>query len=69
MDLRDALPSIAAPTLVVSGADDQAAPPDHQRLLAKTIPSARLETLAPPPTSRAWNRPREVTRHLLDHVV
>ena len=38
MDLRDALPSIAAPTLVVSAADDQAAPPEHQRRLAERDP-------------------------------
>ncbi|EHR60587.1 3-oxoadipate enol-lactonase [Saccharomonospora cyanea] len=43
MDLRDALPSITAPTLVVAGADDPATPPEHARLIAERIPDARLE--------------------------
>ena len=69
MDLRDALPSIAAPTLVVSGADDQAAPLDHQRLLADAIPSAHLETLTPAAHIASVEQAAEVTRLILDHVV
>jgi 3-oxoadipate enol-lactonase len=45
MDLRDALGRIAAPTLVISGAEDPATPPEHQRLIAESIPGARLETV------------------------
>ena len=69
MDLRDALPSIAAPTLVVSGADDQAAPPEHQRALAEAIPSARLETLTPAAHIASVEQAEDVTRLILDHVV
>ncbi|MGW9307681.1 3-oxoadipate enol-lactonase [Saccharomonospora azurea] len=43
MDLRDALPSITAPTLVIGGRDDQATPPEHAQLIADRIPGARLE--------------------------
>ena len=69
MDLRSALPSIAAPTLVVSAADDQAAPPDRQRLLADAIPSARLETLTPAAHIASVEQAEQVTRLILDHVV
>jgi 3-oxoadipate enol-lactonase len=47
MDLREALARISAPTLVVSGAQDQAIPPEHQQRIADAIPGARLETLDP----------------------
>ena len=40
-DVRDELGRIAAPTLVVSGADDPATPPEHSELLASRIPNAR----------------------------
>lgn len=46
MDLRGDLPRITAPTLVVSGADDPASAPQHQRLIADAIPGARLEVVA-----------------------
>jgi 3-oxoadipate enol-lactonase len=69
MDLRAALPSIAAPTLVVSGADDQAAPPEHQAALADAIPAARLETLAPAAHIASVERADEVTELILGHVL
>jgi 3-oxoadipate enol-lactonase len=40
-DARDALATITAPTLVVSGADDPSVPPEHGELLASRIPGAR----------------------------
>lgn len=40
-DAREEVAGIAAPTLVVSGADDPAAPPDDGALLAERIPNAR----------------------------
>ncbi|MGZ8650462.1 MAG: 3-oxoadipate enol-lactonase [Solirubrobacteraceae bacterium] len=69
MDLRAALPSIAAPTLVVSGADDQAAPAEHQRALAEAIPSARLETLTPAAHIASVERADEVTELILGHIL
>jgi len=68
LDLRAALPSIAAPTLVISGSDDEATPPEHQRALADAIPSARLETLSPAAHIGSVERANEVTRLILDHV-
>ena len=69
MDLRDALPAIAAPTLIVSAADDQATPPGHQRLLAEAIPSARLETVAPAAHIASVERADEVTDLMLGHIL
>ena len=45
MDLRADLPGIAAPTLVIAGADDPATPPPHGAANASAIPGARLEVL------------------------
>jgi 3-oxoadipate enol-lactonase len=69
MDLRAALPAIAAPTLVMSGADDQAAPPEHQRALAEAIPSARLETLAPAAHIASVEQADEATGLMLGHLL
>ncbi len=41
-DVRAELGSIPAPTLVIAGADDQATPPDHGRLIADSIDGARF---------------------------
>lgn len=43
MDLRGAARAIAAPTLVIAGADDPATPPPHAEYLAGTIPGAELK--------------------------
>ncbi|WP_432514735.1 3-oxoadipate enol-lactonase [Kineococcus sp. SYSU DK001] len=42
LDLRDRLPEIEAPTLVVSARDDAAIPPVHQERLAASIAGAHL---------------------------
>jgi 3-oxoadipate enol-lactonase len=47
MDLRADLARIDAPTLVISGAEDLATPPEHQELIADAIPGARYETVTP----------------------
>lgn len=47
LDLASDLDKISAPTLVISGAQDEALPPEHQRLIAEAIPGARLETIDP----------------------
>ncbi len=43
MDLRPELPAIEAPTLVLSGREDEATPPDHGRRIAEGIANARFE--------------------------
>ena len=45
-DFRDLLGEIAAPTLVIAGADDPATPPEHSEVIADGIPGARLAVFA-----------------------
>ncbi len=45
MDLRERLPEIRVPTLVIVGTRDQATPPAWGRRIAETIPGARLAEL------------------------
>jgi 3-oxoadipate enol-lactonase len=46
MDLRGDLAAIRAPTLVISGAEDPATPPEHGRAIADGIAAARFEIVA-----------------------
>lgn len=68
MDLRDRLRSIKSPTLVISGADDPATPPDHGRFIAEAVPDARFEVV--PRASHIANveQPEKVTRLILNHL-
>jgi 3-oxoadipate enol-lactonase/4-carboxymuconolactone decarboxylase len=45
-DLRDALPGITVPTLVVAGREDPASPPAHAREIADGVPGASLTEVA-----------------------
>ena len=47
MDLRAGLPSVRAPALVVSGAQDPSIPAEHGRAIARAVPGARFELLDP----------------------
>lgn len=47
MDLTPDLPSIVAPTLVVSAEQDPSIPPEHGRRIASLIPGARFELVSP----------------------
>jgi 3-oxoadipate enol-lactonase len=68
MDLRDQLGRIAAPTLVISGAGDEATPPEHQALIAASIPGARLETVEPAAHLAAVERPARVNELIANHL-
>jgi 3-oxoadipate enol-lactonase len=68
MDLRPSLPSIGAPTLVVSGAGDPSTPPDHQALIAAAIPEARHVILEPAAHLAAVEQADEVNRLILEHL-
>jgi len=46
MDLRGELGAVRAPTLVISGRDDPATPPEHGRLIADGIPGADFEVVS-----------------------
>jgi 3-oxoadipate enol-lactonase len=68
MDLRGDLPLIAAPTLVISGADDLATPVEHQGLISRSIPGARHEILSPAAHIGAVEQPGAVNRLIGEHL-
>jgi 3-oxoadipate enol-lactonase len=65
MDLTGDLPSIAAPTLVLAGEQDQATPPEHGRRIADLIPGARFQTLSPAAHIATVERPDVTTATIL----
>jgi 3-oxoadipate enol-lactonase/4-carboxymuconolactone decarboxylase len=67
-DLRPALASIAAPTLVVAGREDPATPPSHARELVDGIPGATLLELPHAAHLATVQRPAEVTAAILAHL-
>jgi 3-oxoadipate enol-lactonase len=68
MDLRAGLPQIAAPTLVIAGAQDPSIPPRHGAEIAAAIPGARLECLDPAAHLASVERPEEVSRLIAEHL-
>jgi 3-oxoadipate enol-lactonase len=67
VDLRADCARIAAPTLVVSGWEDPALPPEHQKLIADSIPGAELVTVSPGAHLANLEQPLQVTGALLGH--
>jgi 3-oxoadipate enol-lactonase len=67
MDLRDDLGRVTAPTLVVSGAEDQALPPEHQRAIAEGITGAELLSVSPGAHLANLEQPLRVSGALLGH--
>jgi 3-oxoadipate enol-lactonase/4-carboxymuconolactone decarboxylase len=66
-DLRADVARIAAPTLVIAGADDPAAPPQYANALAEAIPGARMEVLADAAHIATAEQPGRVAQLLLAH--
>lgn len=69
MDLRDELGGISAPTLVISGAEDPATPPEHQELIAASVPDSRHELIDPGAHAVAVEQPEAVNRLILEHLL
>ena len=67
-DSRSRLASITAPTLVISGAQDPATPPEHGQLLAEGIPGARFEVIDDAAHLASYQRPEVVTPLLAEHL-
>jgi 3-oxoadipate enol-lactonase len=67
VDLVDDLAGITAPTLVVAGWQDLALPPEHQQLIADSIPGAELLTVSPGAHLPNLEQPLQVTGALLGH--
>jgi 3-oxoadipate enol-lactonase len=68
VDLRADLGRITAPTLVVSGAEDPALPPDHQRLIADGVSGAQWLSVSPGAHLANLEQPQQVTAALLAHL-
>lgn len=64
VDLSD----VEVPTLVIVGEDDQALPPSRARVIAETIPGARLEVIPATGHLSAVENPEAVTALLRDFL-
>jgi 3-oxoadipate enol-lactonase len=69
LDLRPRLGKVKAPTLVVSGAEDIAAPPSTGAYTARTIPGARLVVIPAAAHFAHYEKPGPVTDALLTHFL
>jgi 3-oxoadipate enol-lactonase len=69
MDLRPALASISAPTLVIAGAEDPATPPWHGAAIASGIPGARLRVIRRAAHLANVSNAAEVTALLVPHLL
>jgi 3-oxoadipate enol-lactonase len=67
-ELGGRLGTISAPTLVVAGADDPAAPPDQAELVRDSIPGASLEVIPNAAHLANIERPEAITQAILDHL-
>ncbi|WP_028659362.1 3-oxoadipate enol-lactonase [Nocardioides insulae] len=69
LDLRPDLAGIAAPTLVVAGADDQATPPAWLQVIADGIPEARLLVVPDSAHLAPAEQPDTITPALIEHLL
>ena len=67
-DVRDELAAIAAPTLVVAGADDPSTPPATVEVVAAAVPGARFEVVAGAAHLVNVERADEFNRLLEEHL-
>jgi 3-oxoadipate enol-lactonase len=67
-DVRDGLPGITAPTLVMAGAQDQAIPPTQGEAIAAAVPGARFELLDPGAHVASVERAETVTELIAEHL-
>jgi 3-oxoadipate enol-lactonase len=68
MDLRPELPRIAAPTLVIVGADDPATPLEQGQVIAAGIPGARLAVVDDAAHLAVIEQADTVTKLILAHL-
>ena len=67
-DVTEEIAAITAPTLVISGADDPSAPPEHGEAIASRIRGARHEVVPNARHLANVERADEVNRLLLEHL-
>jgi 3-oxoadipate enol-lactonase len=68
MDLRPALGSVKAPTLVIAGAEDRAAPPGQAAMTAIGIADSRLRVIRGASHLAPYQTPGPVTAAILGHL-
>lgn len=68
LDLRPALPQIAAPTLLLAGDADPAAPPSVADELARAMPDARAVVIPGAAHLANVEAPAATTRAIVDHL-
>ena len=67
-DLGPGLGAVTAPTLVIAGADDPAAPVEKAEVIRDGIPDARLAVIERAAHIANVERPDEVTKEILNHL-
>ena len=67
-DLRSRLGAIRAPTLVLAGADDPAAPVEEAELIRDSIPDARLVIVEQASHLANVEQPEAITHAVLEHL-
>jgi 3-oxoadipate enol-lactonase len=67
-ELESRLDAIAAPTLVIAGAEDAAAPVDQAELIRASIPDARLLSIEGAAHLANVEQPEKVTQAILEHL-
>ena len=60
---------MAAPTLVIAGAADQSAPPEHGALIAEAIPGAKMTVLPDAAHVACVEQAAAFTRIAADHLL
>ncbi len=67
-ELSGRLGAISAPTLVIAGADDPAAPPEGAELIRDSVPSASVEVIPDAAHLANMEQPEAITQAILDHL-
>jgi 3-oxoadipate enol-lactonase/4-carboxymuconolactone decarboxylase len=67
-DIRDDLPAITTPTLLIAGREDPATPPEHLREISDAVPGATLTELAGAAHLAPAERPMAVLGALRTHL-
>jgi 3-oxoadipate enol-lactonase len=67
-DLAGRLGGVRAPTLIIDGAEDPAAPPDRAQSIRDSVPDARLTVLSPAAHLANVESPEAMTGAILEHL-
>lgn len=68
VDMRDVLPTIVVPSLVIAGEHDKVTPADQMRAMADRLPHAQLEVIAQAGHLTPIEQPERVTRLMSDFL-